>query len=110
MPNALDTFIERGNTQAAPIIGDTFTWQGSDYVGTVSDLERDEFFTEDATGRRNNAERRLEAALSVFPTGTRPDINDEVIYNGDTYDVVEIESLDTTNVAYRIRQQLGASA
>ncbi len=109
MANALDTFIERGNTQSEPTIGDTFTWQGSDYIGTVSDINRDEFFSDDGAGRKKNAERTLEAALSVFPTATRPAINDTITYDGTEYFVTEVTSLDTTNVEYTIREKIGQS-
>ncbi len=109
MSNLLDTFISRGNTQAEPVIGDTFTWSGNDYTGTVSDLQRDEFFSDDGAGRKKNVERKLEAALSVFPSGTRPAINDSITYSGTEYIVTEVTSLDTTNVMYTIRQKIGQS-
>ncbi len=109
MPNALDAFIERGNVQAEPVIGDTFTWAGNDYLGTVSDLVRDEFFSEDGAGRKKNAERTLEAALSVFPVGTRPQINDAITYLTIEYIVTEVTSLDTTNVMFTIREKIGQS-
>lgn len=103
MPNALDSFIEKGNVRSLPIIGDVFTWNGSDYTGTVSDLVQDEFFNDEAQGTRKNAERMLEAALSQFPSGTKPAIHDSITYASQTYRVVSIESLDTTNVVYKIR-------
>ncbi len=106
MPNILDTFIEVGNVAALPIIGDTFTWGSSDYVGTVSDIAQDEFFTDEATGTRKNTERFLEVALSQFPGSTRPAIRDTITYQADNYTVVEITSLDTTNVVYKIRKPL----
>lgn len=106
MPNLLDSFIEVGNLAALPIIGDTFTWNAADYVGTVSDIAQDEFFNDEATGTRKNTERFLEVALSQFPVGTRPAIRDSITYDSDVYKVVEITSLDTTNVVYKIRKPL----
>lgn len=103
MPNALDSFIEKGNVRSLPIIGDVFTWNAVDYTGTVSDLVQDEFFNDEAQGSRKNAERMLEAALSQFPTGTKPAIHDSITFDSQTYKIVSIESLDTTNVTYKIR-------
>ena len=105
MPNPLDVFIERGNTQSQPVWGDTFTWDEVDYIGTVSDLVKDEFFEGDGRGKVLNAERLLEAAVSVF-TGPLPQILDTITYLGDVYQITEVESHDTTNIVWKIRQKM----
>lgn len=104
--NLLDTFIERGNNASLPIIGRDFTWQGSTYTGTVGAIEQELFFGEEGRGKKPEIESRLEVALSQFPAGTRPQIEDTVVIEGTTYRVVRVESLDTTTVAYRIRVPL----
>ena len=106
MPNPLDEFIERGNLFSETIMGDPFTYDGTEYVGTVSDLTQDEFYNEDGMGSRKNAERLLEVALSQFAASSVPAIKKSVIYEGETYQIIEIMSLDTTNVVYKIRSPL----
>lgn len=103
MPNALDKLIEVGNVQSLPIIGDPFTWNGTEYQGTVGDIVQDEFLTDEAIGTRKNVDLTLEAALSQFPSGTKPAIQDSITIEGTVYRIIDIESLDTTNVVYRIR-------
>ena len=105
MPNPLDTFIEAGNQHALTIMSDTFTWASTDYEGTVSDLQKDEFFSDDGAGTKRNAERLLEANVSQFG-GTLPAIKALITYDGTIYQITEIESQDTTNVVYRIRQKM----
>lgn len=107
MPNHLDQFIERGNIQGSPIIDDEFVWQGTTYKGTISDLSRDLYFGDEASGKRNNAERMLEYRRSQF-TGAEPQINDEITNpeDGIIYRLIEVDSKDTTNTVWRIRQKI----
>jgi hypothetical protein len=107
--NALDIFIERGNTQSAPVIGETFTWASAEYVGTVSDLVKDEFFADDGIGSKLNAERLLECAVSVFGGGGMPQIKDTITYLAVIYQITEIESQDTTNIVWKIREKMGVA-
>jgi len=105
MPNALDVFIESGNQQSQPVWGDTFTWNAADYIGTVSDLVKDEFFDGDGIGKTRNAERLLEANLSEFAEVTVPQIRDTITYLGLVYTLTDVESRDTTNIVWKIRQK-----
>lgn len=107
MHNALDKFIERGNLLSSPILDDHFRWRGKDYLGTISDLVRDMFLEPDATGRRENAERRLECRLSQF-IGGRPQIGDIVtdLHDNTDYRIIDEVSVDTTNAVYAIRKPM----
>jgi hypothetical protein len=109
MPNALDVFTEQGNQQAQPVWGDVFAWNGDDYTGTVSDLVKDVFFADDGIGKTRNAERLLEVNLSEFDAVTVPPIGDTVTYLGNTYALIEVESRDTTNIVWKIRQKMEAA-
>ena len=109
MPNALDTFITLGNDQSQAVWGDTFTHDSIDYIGTVSDLVKDEFFSDDGIGKTRNAERLLEVNLSEFDAVTVPPIGDTITYLGDVYALIEIESKDTTNIVWKIRQKQPAA-
>lgn len=103
--NLLDTFLANGNQHFAATANDSITWNGSDYACTVSDLEKDEFFVDEGTGKRRNAERLLEFWREAF-TGSEPQIKDVITYDGDIYELIEIESKDTTNLVFRIRWKM----
>ena len=106
MGNLLDQFIEKGNLQSSPIVDDTFLYLATEYKGVISDIVRDEFLMQDATARRRNEERVLEVALSQFGQTPIPKIGESVTCFGQVYSIIEIESLDTTNVFYRIRRPI----
>ena len=103
--NPLDTFIEKGNEAAQDIMSDEFTWKGTTYPCTLSDLTEDQFLQEPGATRRRNAERMLEIRKSLF-TGGLSQIRDVVTAEGIQYEITDIDSLDTTNIFYRIRTKI----
>jgi len=105
MPNFLDQFIEAGNQHARGIMSDSFTWNGSTYLGTISDLQKDEFWSDEGTGKKRETERLLEVNVSEFGSSI-PQINDTILYLNIKYELVSVESEDTTNIVWKIRQQI----
>ena len=109
MPNALDNFLASGNEHFATIANDTATWEGTDYACTVSDLKKDEFFVDEGTGKKRNAERLIEFWKDVF-SGALPQIGELITYLGIIYQITELESEDTTNIVFKIRHKMEAAS